>query len=187
MVPYDDGVMRIVQVHATPLFTGTATQPHQIVRVTVAGADPGADAPTSGPVLVRVERAGISTRQPFRIENLPPGAEQVAEVPVAVAAPHGPGSTLAVTAIAESGGGRRTGAGAERGGGNSTARLAAPRSTPTSRWPSRAGPSGWSATSTTTQCGGAPRATSCRPSWRCPRRTASCPTSARRSNSSGCT
>src|SRR5215468_5151815 len=108
MVPCDDGVMRIVQVHATPLFTGTATQPHQIVRVTVAGADPGADAPTSGPVLVRVEGAGISTRQPFRIENLPPGAEQVAEVPVAVAAPHGPGSTLTVTAIAESGGGRAT-------------------------------------------------------------------------------
>src|SRR5215467_5942276 len=111
--------MRIVQVHATPLFTGTTAQPHQIVRVTVAASD----APTSGPVLVRVEGPGISTRQPFRIENLPPGAEQVAEVPVAVAAPHGPGSTLAVTAIAESGGGgRRTGAGAERGGGNSTAR-----------------------------------------------------------------
>jgi hypothetical protein len=100
--------MRIVQVHAMPLFTGTATQPHQIVRVTVAGAAPGADTPTSGPVLVRVEGPGISTRQPFRIENLPPGTEQVAEVPVTVAAPHGPGSTLAVTAIAEAGGGRAT-------------------------------------------------------------------------------
>src|SRR5215471_13976279 len=118
LIPCDDEVMRIVQVHATPLFTGTTAQPHQIVRVTVAASD----APTSGPVLVRVEGPGISTRQPFRIENLPPGAEQVAEVPVAVAAPHGPGSTLTVTAIAESGGGRRTGAGAERGGGNSTAR-----------------------------------------------------------------
>jgi alpha-mannosidase len=106
MIPCDDEVMRIVQVHATPLFTGTATQPHQVVRVTVAGAAPGADAPTSGPVLVRVEGPGISTRQPFRIENLPPGAEQVAEVPVALAAPHGPGSRLTVTAIAESGGGR---------------------------------------------------------------------------------
>src|SRR5215470_20160092 len=114
MVPCDDGVMRIVQAHATPLFTGTATQPHQIVRVTVAGADPGADAPTSGPVLVRVEGAGISTRQPFRIENLPPGAEQVAEVPVAVAAPHGPGSRLTVTAIAQSGGGNSRARGREQ-------------------------------------------------------------------------
>src|SRR5690349_1772365 len=108
MIPCDDEVMRIVQVHATPLFTGTATQPHQVVRVTVAGAAPGADAPTSGPVLVRVEGPGISTRQPFRIENLPPGAEQVAEVPVALAAPHGPGSRLTVTAIAEDAAGRAT-------------------------------------------------------------------------------
>jgi alpha-mannosidase len=100
MIPCDDEVMRIVQVHATPLFTGTVTQPHQIVRVTVAGAE-GADAPASGPVLVWVVGPGISTRQPFRIEDLPPGTEQVAEVPVSVAAPHGPGSTLSVTAIAE--------------------------------------------------------------------------------------
>ncbi len=102
MIPCDDEVMRIVQVHGTPLFTGTAAQPQQIVRVTIAAPD----APPPGPVLVRVEGPGISTRQPFRIENLPPGAEQVAEVLVTVAAPHGPGSTLTVTAIAESGGGR---------------------------------------------------------------------------------
>ncbi len=59
-------------------------------------------------MLVRVEGPGINTRQPFRIENLPPGAEHAAEVPVTVAAPHGPGSTLTVTAIAENGGGRAT-------------------------------------------------------------------------------
>jgi alpha-mannosidase len=93
--------MRIVQAHATPLFTGTATPPLQIVRVTVAGAAPGADAPTAAPVLVRVEGPGVSTRQPFRIENLPPGAEYVAEVPVTIAAPHRPGSRLGVTVIAE--------------------------------------------------------------------------------------
>jgi alpha-mannosidase len=103
--------MRIVQAHATPLFTGTATRPHQIVRVTVAGKDGGGSAErrgrgkqspsTAAPVLVRVEGPGVTTRQPFRIENLPPGAERVAEVPVTVAAPHGPGSRLGVTVIAE--------------------------------------------------------------------------------------
>ena len=96
--------MRIVQAHATSLFTGTAAQPQQIVRVTVAGAD----APTPAPVLVRVEGPGVTTRQPFSIENLPPGGEVVAEVPVTVAAPHRPGSRLAVTAIAEGPAGRAT-------------------------------------------------------------------------------
>jgi alpha-mannosidase len=112
--------MRIVQAHATPLFTGTATQPHQIVRVTVAGeaterarsAGAGtaerADAPSPAPVLVRVEGPGVTTRQPFSIEDLPAGAERVAEVPVTVAAPHGPGSRLGVTVIAESEGRRAT-------------------------------------------------------------------------------
>jgi alpha-mannosidase len=94
-------VMRIVRAHATPLFTGTATQPLQIVRVTVAGAAPGADAPTAAPVLVRVAGPGVSTRQPFSIDNLPPGTERVAEVPVIIAAPHRPGSRLGVTVIAE--------------------------------------------------------------------------------------
>ena len=94
-------VMRIVQAHATPLFTGTATRPEQIVRVTVAGDETGAETPSSAPVLVRVEGTGVTTRQPFSIESLPPGAERVAEVPVTVAAPHRPGSTLSVTVIAE--------------------------------------------------------------------------------------
>ncbi len=94
--------MRIAGTHATPLFAGTATEPRQVVRVTVAGPD----APTPGPVLVRVEGPGVTTRQPYRIENLPPGGEHVAEVPVSIAAPHGRGSRLSVTAIAEAGGGR---------------------------------------------------------------------------------
>ena len=91
--------MRIVQVHATPLFTGTAAQPEQIVRVTVAGEAQAT--PIPAPVLVRVEGAGVTTRQPFSIESPPPGTERVAEVPVTIAAPHGPGSRLTVTAIAE--------------------------------------------------------------------------------------
>ena len=56
MIPCDDEVMRIVQVHATPLFTGTAAQPEQIVRVTVAGEAQAT--PIPAPVLVRVEGAG---------------------------------------------------------------------------------------------------------------------------------
>ena len=102
-------VMRIAGVHATPLFTGTAAQPRQIVRVTVTGAPPGG--PTSAPVLVRVAGPGVTTPQAYRIENLPPGGEHVAEVPVSVAAPHQPGSRLSVTAIAESAASR-----AEQGG-----------------------------------------------------------------------
>jgi alpha-mannosidase len=101
-VACDDGVMRITQAVATPLFAGPATDPRQVVRVTVSGDAPGAGAPEAAPMAVRVEGPGVTTRQPFRIENLPPGAERVAEVPVSVAAPHGPGSRLPVTVIAES-------------------------------------------------------------------------------------
>src|SRR5215472_3714956 len=100
-VTCDDEEMRIVQAQSTPLFVATGHGPRQVVRVTVAGGPPGVDAPTPAPVLVRVEGPGVTTRQPFRIENLPAGAEVTVEVPVTVAAPHGPGSRLSVTAIAE--------------------------------------------------------------------------------------
>jgi alpha-mannosidase len=108
-VACDDEVMRIVRAESTPLFVSTGHGPCQVVRVTVAseGAErpmqgkQGADAPAPAPVLVRAEGPGVTTRQPFRIENLPAGAEVTAEVPVAVAAPHGPGSKLGVTVIAE--------------------------------------------------------------------------------------
>ena len=76
------------------LFAGTASQPLQLMRVTLVPA-------AAGPVTVRVMGAGVRTPQPVRIETAE-GASQVVEVPVAVAAPHGPGSTLPVTVIAES-------------------------------------------------------------------------------------
>jgi alpha-mannosidase len=91
--------MRIVQAQSTPLFVSTERGPCQVVRVTVAGGPPGAGAP--GPVHVRVEGLGVSTPRPAGIGELPPGAERTAEVPVTVAAPHGPGSRLSVTVIAE--------------------------------------------------------------------------------------
>ena len=94
--------MRIAAVEGTPLFAGPPRRPEQIVRVTVAGEPPSATAPSATPVLVRVAGAGVTTRQPFGIENLLPGTERVAEVPVTVAAPHRPGSRLPVTVIAES-------------------------------------------------------------------------------------
>jgi alpha-mannosidase len=88
--------MRITGAESTPLFTGTVGNPRQIMRVTVA------DLPSAGPVAVRVEGPGVTTPQAFRIEGLDAGASGAAEVPVAVAAPHGPGSTLPVRVIAES-------------------------------------------------------------------------------------
>ncbi|HEY6279222.1 MAG TPA: glycoside hydrolase [Streptosporangiaceae bacterium] len=90
--------MRITAAESTMLFAGTASQPLQLVRVTVLPA-------AAGPVTVRVAGAGVRTPQPLRID-LAEGASQVAEVPVEVAAPHGPGSSLPVTVIAESETGR---------------------------------------------------------------------------------
>src|SRR6516162_2643436 len=89
--------MRIVRAESTPLFVATGHGPGQVMRVTVAST--GASAPA--PILVRAEGPGVTTRQPFIIENLPAGAELTAEVPLTVAAPHGPGSKLGVTVIAE--------------------------------------------------------------------------------------
>ena len=100
----DDEVMRIVQAQSTPLFVSTDRGPCQVVRVTVAGGPPDERVPV--PVHVRVEGPGVTTPRPARIGELPPGAERAVEVPVAVAAPHGPGSKLAVTVIAESPGTR---------------------------------------------------------------------------------
>ncbi|HEV3294291.1 MAG TPA: glycoside hydrolase [Streptosporangiaceae bacterium] len=88
--------MRITAAEPTILFAGTASKPLQIMRVTVAPA-------AAGPVTVRVAGAGVRTPQPLRIDVTEPGAGHLAEVPVEVAAPHGPGSSLPVTVIAESG------------------------------------------------------------------------------------
>ena len=79
-----------MQAQSTPLFAGTGRGPCQVVRVTVAGGPPGD--PTPAPVHVRVEGPGVTTPTPARIDELPPGEERAVEVPVTIAAPHGPGA-----------------------------------------------------------------------------------------------
>src|SRR5262249_23509437 len=93
--PCDDGAMRITSAESTLLFAGQPGNPLQIMRITLAHV------PAAGPVVARAEGAGVGTRQPLRIAGLEPGATHTAELPVAVAAPHGPGSALPVTVIAE--------------------------------------------------------------------------------------
>ena len=103
----DDGAMRIASAESTLLFGGTPGNPLQIVRVTATADGTGAGTePGPAPILVRVEGPGVSTPQALRIEGLEAGATRVAEVPVAVAAPHRPGSVLPVTVIAEGTGAR---------------------------------------------------------------------------------
>jgi len=87
--------MRITGAESTLLFTGRPGNPLQIMHVTLA------DVPPADPVMVRAEGPGVSTPQPLRIEGREPGAAHTAELPVAVAAPHGPGSARPVTVIAE--------------------------------------------------------------------------------------
>src|SRR5215469_4819120 len=108
-VTCDDEFMRIVQAQSTPLFVRTGRGPCQVVRVTVAGGPPGD--PTPAPVHVRVEGPGVTTPTPARIDELPPGEERAVEVPVTITAPHGPGSKLGVTVIAEGPGTRAEQAG----------------------------------------------------------------------------
>jgi hypothetical protein len=118
-VTCDHEVMRIVQAQSTPLFVSTGRGPCQVVRVTVADGSAergGRDKQSTGgpapaPVYVRVEGPGVTTPQPVRIDELPPGAERAVEVPVTIAAPHGPGSKLGVTVIAEGPGTRAEQAG----------------------------------------------------------------------------
>src|SRR5262245_63043125 len=93
--------MRITGAEPTVLFAGTAARPLQIMRVALVGEEGD-----QSPVVVRIEGAGVSTPHPLRIERLEPGAPRTAEVPVAVAAPHGPGSKLPVLVIAETPGAR---------------------------------------------------------------------------------
>jgi alpha-mannosidase len=98
--------MRITGAEPTALFAGTADRPLQIMRVTLLGGNRDAAPGQASPVVVRVEGAGVTTPDPLRIDGPEPGATRTAEVPVTVAAPHGPGSVLPVTAIAETPGTR---------------------------------------------------------------------------------
>jgi alpha-mannosidase len=97
--------MRITSVAGTDLFGGTAAHPRQIIQVTVLDDRPPRAGAAGGPVTVRVEGPGVSTPVPVRLD-LEPGAEQVAEVGVDIAAPAAAGSPRQVTAIAEGQGGR---------------------------------------------------------------------------------
>ena len=97
--------MRITSVTGTDLFRGSAAHPRQIIQVTVLDDRPPPAGPDGVPVTVRVEGPGVSTPDPVRLD-LQPGAEQVAEVGVDIAAPAAPGSPRQVTAIAEGPGGR---------------------------------------------------------------------------------
>ncbi len=97
--------MRITSVAGTDLFGGTAGRPRQIIQVTVLDdrrpqRGQTVAGPASVPVTVRVEGPGVSTPVPVRLD-LEPGAEQVAEVGVEIAAPAVAGSPRQVTAIAE--------------------------------------------------------------------------------------
>ena len=78
--------MRITGAESTLLFTGAVASPRQVMRVTVA------DLPPAGPVVVSAAGPGVATPQPFRIEDPEAGATGTAEVAVATAARHGPGS-----------------------------------------------------------------------------------------------
>jgi alpha-mannosidase len=93
--------MRIGSTTPTSLFVGTPERPWQIVRVTLVADRPGGRDDWGSPIVVRVEGTGVSTPVPLSIPGVMPGAEAAADVPVAIAAPHGPGSRLPVTVIAE--------------------------------------------------------------------------------------
>lgn len=105
--------MRITSVAGTDLFGGSTGHPLQLVRVTVLDDRPPQGAPPMA-VTVRVEGPGVSTPVPVRLDLAQPGAEQVAEVGVDIAAPAVPGSPRQVTAITEGGGTRAAQAAAIR-------------------------------------------------------------------------
>jgi Glycosyl hydrolases family 38 N-terminal domain/Alpha mannosidase middle domain/Glycosyl hydrolases family 38 C-terminal domain len=98
--------MRISDVASTDLFAGTVRRPLQLIRVSLAGegGDPAGDGRGSGAVVtVRVDGPGVGTPRPVSVAAPPPGAVAAADVPVEISAPHGPGATLRVTAMAEGG------------------------------------------------------------------------------------
>ena len=79
------------------LFGGTASEPLQLVLVTVHG-DGAHDA---GPVRIRVAGPAVSTPVPAPLDLPEAGGEQTAEVAVRMAGPAGPGQHRPVTVIAE--------------------------------------------------------------------------------------
>lgn len=88
--------MRITGVDSTELFTGTAAQPRQVIRVSLANA--GQDVVTDPLAAVTVEVSGrdVATPEPVVLTGLAPGSEHIAEV--AIAAAGRPGARLPVVA-----------------------------------------------------------------------------------------
>ena len=95
--------MRITGVESTDLFTGSAAQALQVMRVTVEATEASEEGVTA---LLRIEGAGAGTPEPFGITLPEPGESRTGEVSVAVTG--SPGVSLPVTAIAETGAGRVT-------------------------------------------------------------------------------
>jgi alpha-mannosidase len=96
--------MRISDVTSTDLFGGTMARPVAIVRVTLAGDQPGGTGPSGRPVAVRVEGPAVATPEPAVATAPGPGEQVTVEVGVEVAAPSTAGSPRQVTVIAESAG-----------------------------------------------------------------------------------
>jgi alpha-mannosidase len=96
-VPCDDGNMRISGVESTDLFSGTASRPLQVIRVTVETA--GASE-TGTPATLRIAGPGVDTPAPFGITGAEPGESRTYEVAVAVTG--APGTMRPVTVILES-------------------------------------------------------------------------------------
>jgi alpha-mannosidase len=91
--------MRITAIQSTDLFSGSARQPHQVVRVRMTG-------PAAGPLRVSVDGPAVRTPEPVVVPGLADGEERVVEVGVAVAVPAAEGAVRRVTAVGESTGER---------------------------------------------------------------------------------
>ncbi|HEY1704767.1 MAG TPA: glycoside hydrolase family 38 C-terminal domain-containing protein [Trebonia sp.] len=89
-------------MESTDLFTGTATRPLQVIRVTVEGdaADDTGEA-DQGITSVRAEGPGIRSDGAFGVTGVAPGQSRTIEIGVTASGPAG--STRAVTVIAETG------------------------------------------------------------------------------------
>ncbi|GAA4685678.1 glycoside hydrolase [Phytohabitans rumicis] len=80
---------RVLAVEGTDLFTGTASAPLQVMRVTLGEG--------RGPVTVRVEGPSVTTPEPVVVHEVP----GVVEVGVRIAAPAPAGSVHRVTALVD--------------------------------------------------------------------------------------
>src|ERR1022692_2860861 len=103
--------MRITEVASTDLFAGTAAQPFQVVRVSLANDGLDMIHDRAALVTVSVHGAGVVTPSPAVVTELLRGELRTVEVGVQIAAPLIPGSPRQVTAVAQSRTGRWQAAG----------------------------------------------------------------------------